>query len=514
MIKTPTAWRVIITVFLMVLVSCSTGNKHRPPSPGEALPSLSAVTNGTEPGHIVDSSGRQVLLRGVNVNSHIEYWQYDPDIPTTYPFTEEDADLLASMGWNLVRLAISWSRVEPKPGEYDDAYLDEVAKSVDMLRRRGIYTLIDLHQDAWGASLAAPPGTICDEGRPAGGWDGAPAWATFDDGEPRCSNGPRELVPAVRAAWVNFFNNREGPGGVGIRTRYVHMFAYLVKHLAHDPSVAGYDVMNEPNQLLEETHTALSQLYEDALKAMRQAEEELGAPRRLFFFEPSIAWHAVGFPPPAPFEHDDQVVYSPPLYQEGINEGTLEEAFARASKETVELYKGAPVLTSEWGGDPNRAKDPEDDYFQRHLYEQDNYLFGATMWTWHTSCGDPHAYHAARDGRAATVWGVFNQNCEDNSFDGLRTEYVDVLRKMTVRFAPGTIDRVEWSKDDSELSARGNDAPTGNLLEVFVPYSDPASLQIESSGLGKIQSTPWFGGTLFYAPADGGAWSINIKALS
>ena len=499
-----------VQIFLIIICGCTSGYNTHQPAPGDPLPPLMAITNGNEPGRIVDPSGREILLRGVNVNSHVEYWQYDPDIPTTYPFTEKDADLVASMGWNLVRLAISWSRVEPKPGEYEDAYLDEVAGSVNLLAERGIYTLIDLHQDAWGASLAAPPGTTCSEGKPAQGWDGAPAWATFDDGELRCGASHRELVPAVRAAWVNFFMNREGPGGIGIQTRYVNMFAHIVKRFANLSSVAGYDLMNEPNQFLDETYDALSQFYLDAFQAMRKAEKEVGAPRRLFFFEPTIAWHAVGFPAPAPFEHDDQVVYSPHIYQEGINEGTLEDGFARAAKEAVELYKGAPVVTSEWGGNPNRAKDPQDDYFQRHLYEQDNYLFGATIWTWHTSCGDAHAYYAARVGDIPHVWGFFDQNCEDNTYDGMRIEYMEVIRKIAVRFAPGKLDEVNWSKDDSEITASGSDAPAGNLLEVFVPSNDPSSIQVEATGLGRIQSTPWFGGTLLYAPASGGSWSIRI----
>lgn len=503
----------IFVLNIFFLSNCTTENSTRQPKPDDPVPGLSAVTNGTDPGRIVDSAGRQVLLRGVNVNSHVEYWQYDSTIATTFPFTEEDADLVAAMGWIMVRLAISWSRVEPHPGHYDDTYLDEVSESVVRLRKRGIYTLIDLHQDAWGASLAAPPGTVCAEGKPAQGWDGAPEWATFDDGELRCGTSHRELVPAVRAAWVNFLQNREGPGGVGIRTRYVNMFAHVVKRFANESSVAGYDLMNEPNQFLEETYPALSQFYEDALKAMRKAETGVGAPKRLFFFEPTIAWHAVGFPAPAPFDHDDQVVYSPHIYQEGINEGTLEDGFARAAKEAVELYHGAPVVTSEWGGDPDRAKDPDDDYFQRHLYEQDSYQFGATIWTWHTSCGDAHAYYAAREGKTAHVWGFFNQNCEDNSYDGMRTEYLERIRKMAIRFAPGPMDRVEWSKDDSEIFASGSDAQAGNLLEVFVPSGDPAAIQIEPSGLGEIRSTPWFGGTLYYAPAEGGSWSIQLKVV-
>lgn len=484
-------------------------------SPDDPLSSLSAQTDGSNPGRIVDSNGRQVLLRGVNVNTHVDYWQYRPDFVTKFPFTEKDADLMAAMGWNMVRVCISWSKVEPKPGEYDEAYLDEVSLTVDKLAARGIYTLLDLHQDAWGATLAAPPGAEYAEGRAAGGWDGAPGWATFDDGVDRTEGKHRELNPAVLVAWSHFFKNTAGPDGVGIRDRYVAMFGHLVKRFAGNPAVAGYDVMNEPNQFHDETHPVLSEFYADALKAMRAAEQEVGAPKRLFFFEPSIAWHAVGFPPPAPFEHDDQVVYSPHLYQEGINDGKLEDAFARAARESVELYKGAPVVTSEWGGSPNRAQDPEDDYFERHLREQDRYLFGAIIWTWHTSSGDPHAYYQAREGiPPSATWGFFNQNGKDNTWDGMRTEYLETIRKMAVRFAPGPLDKVEWSKDNSAIAASGAGAPAGNRLEVFIPTDNPASVAIESSGLGSVESVPWFGGTLFSAPAEGGGWSARFERTS
>ena len=66
---------------------------------------------------------------------------------------------------------------------YDETYLDEIAESVAMLRERGIYTLIDLHQDPWSRYIVAPADQECPAGaRPTGGWDGAPEWATFDDG--------------------------------------------------------------------------------------------------------------------------------------------------------------------------------------------------------------------------------------------------------------------------------------------------------------------------------------------
>lgn len=501
----------LLILGLLSALGCSSSSSSSAPAPSDPLPGLQAVAGADAVGRIVDAAGREVLLRGVNVNAHTEYWQYDEDLFTAYPFTEEDADMIAAMGWNMVRLLLSWSRVEPSPGEYDEAYLDEIAASVAMLRDRGVYTLIDLHQDAWDISLAAPPDEVCESSEPAGGWDGAPAWATFDDGAARCEAFQREFVPAVRAAWQAWFEDREGPGGIGIRTRYVQMFAHLVARFANEDSVAGYDVMNEPNVLEPKDEPVISQFYADALAAMRATEADLGTPRRLFFFEPSILWAGADLPGPPPFEHDDQVVYSPHIYQGGIDPGSLEDAFARAADEAIELYEGAPVVTGEWGSSPTRAADPEDDYFERHLGEQDRYRFGGTMWTWREACGDPHKYVPARDGEVPYVWGFFELNCETNVIEGRREALTEVLRKMSLRFAPGALNPVDWAPDDSELEASGEEARPGNRLEVYVPTDDPASVAIQASGLSAVESVPWFGGTLFYASAEGGPWSIRLS---
>ncbi len=502
------SWLVLVVVLLS---GCGGDDEPQAPNPSDSLPALRATPDPASGGRIVDVDGREVLLRGVNVNSFVEYWQYDPDWFTTYPFTEEDADEIAAMGWTAVRLLVSWSRIEPSPGQYDDDYLDEVADAVALLRERGVYTLLDLHQDAWGPSLAAAPDEACEPPAvPAGGWDGAPEWATFDDGEPRCTTGTREFVPAVIAAWRAFFDDREGPGGVGIRTRYVRMFAHLVSRFASDDAVAGYDLMNEPNVFAPEDQLVLSQFYEDALEAMREAERAAGAPPRLFLFEPTAAWW-VGFPAPPPFSHDDQVVYAPHIYQEGLGGGTLEAGFERAAREASELYGGAPVITGEWGSGPERAASDEDDYFERHLAEQDRYRIGATIWTWREACGDPHKYEPARNGQIPEVWGFFEVDCETNTIEGPRVALTEVIRKMTVRFAPGPLGMVQWDLDDELLRAEGQDARAGNRLEVFVPTTDASSLLVETSGLGEIATQPWFGGSLLYAEADGGAWSIRIE---
>src|SRR6476659_11324386 len=74
--------------------------------------------------------GAQVLLRGVNVNQLGEYFQADPTLPSTVPLTEDDFHDIARLGFNSVRLIVSWSKLEPTPGAYNEAYVAEIKQAV------------------------------------------------------------------------------------------------------------------------------------------------------------------------------------------------------------------------------------------------------------------------------------------------------------------------------------------------------------------------------------------------
>ncbi len=90
------------------------------------LPRLRAVPDPVNGGHIADSQGREVILRGVNVNSLGEYWQGTKNKPVL-PLDRRDPGRIARIGWNTVRLIVSWSKVEPAPGNYDEKYLKRVS---------------------------------------------------------------------------------------------------------------------------------------------------------------------------------------------------------------------------------------------------------------------------------------------------------------------------------------------------------------------------------------------------
>ena len=52
-----------------------------------------------------------------------------------------------------------WEAVETSPGVYNYTYLDEVENLINKMGEKGIYTLIDVHQDTFAR-------VTCGEGMP------------------------------------------------------------------------------------------------------------------------------------------------------------------------------------------------------------------------------------------------------------------------------------------------------------------------------------------------------------
>jgi endoglycosylceramidase len=500
------SWRPVLGLLLALAV----GAPPDAAAHGKRLP-LPALHAEPDPagGRIVDAHGREVLLRGVNVNAIAEYWQYGP-IPPTIPFDRDDATIMKGIGWSAVRLLVSWSRVEPEPGVYDERHLDEVARLVRRFRRRNLYTIIDFHQDAWGATLAAPPDQTCAPGStPAFGWDGAPGWATLDGGAIRCAAGSRELSPAVLASFEAFFADAPGPDGVGIRTRYARMVGRVARRFAKERSVAGYDVMNEPNALSPEGLAGLAELYAEVVAEVRAAEAEAGGFPHLVFFEPSILWSDFPIAPLPPFTDDPDVVFAPHIYRGGLTPGPIPRSeFERARAEAA-LHGGAPVLVGEWGSGPERALDPDDVYFREHQALQDEFRFSATLWTWRESCGDPHKAGEARAGLVPYVWGEWDLDCATNTLRGPRQALVDQLTRAYVRAAPGRLDVTFYDPADGAFHAAGSGAPAGVDLVAYYPTRLHGRPTLAATGLRRLRIRPaGEGGSYLLAETTGGAWSL------
>jgi len=278
------------------------------------------------------------------------------------------------------------------------------------------------------------------------------------------------------------------------------------------PAVAGYDVMNEPNAFdIVRPPVLLTRFYGRALDAIRAAESEAGAPRRLFLFEPSILWAGLGVGVPLARFGDDQTVYAPHIYQGGLDDQPLDESVFQKARDEAARFGGVPVLTGEWGSDPRRAADPMDDYFDRHQALQDDFRFGATLWTWREACGDPHKAGDVRDGVVPYVWGLFEVDCATNEGLGMRQPLVEALRRPLVRGAPGRLTEVSWTRETRHFVVRGGAAPPGGSLLVFHPARPGEALELSSDGLQGVHARPAPGGGRFVAGvAQGGDWTLEV----
>jgi endoglycosylceramidase len=232
------------------------------------------------------------------------------------------------------------------------------------------------------------------------------------------------------------------------------------------------------------------------------------------FFEPSALWSATGHGPPPDFTRDRDVVYSPHLYTGGFTGGPITADAFQVALDEARLFGGAPVVTGEWGGGPERAGPAGDGYFLDHQALQDRFRFGATLWTWRESCGDPHKARAIRAGQVPTVWGEFEVDCRTNTIVGPRQALIDDLTRAYPRAAPGRLMATSYDPGTGRFTAAGESAPRRRTLVVFHPSAlDPGSVTV--TGLRKVRLTPAPGGaTHLTASTTGGAWTIDVAGTA
>ena len=82
------------------------------------------------------ADGRVIMLRGVAVAAR------ESSTFRGMGFDERSAALLKKQGTNVVRLGVVWANLEPRPGRYANRYIRSVARTVQMLARHGIYSII------------------------------------------------------------------------------------------------------------------------------------------------------------------------------------------------------------------------------------------------------------------------------------------------------------------------------------------------------------------------------------
>jgi endoglycosylceramidase len=436
---------------------------------GQAAASLPALHVGDR--EIRDSHDRQVLLRGVNVTALSDQYQVDPNLPPVAPLHGRDYHRMEAMGFNVIRLAITWSRLEPKRGQISEHYIERIRKVVVKAANHGIYTVIDMHNGGWGKYVATPPGEKCrGDLRRSHGWLGAPEWATFLDGESTCHDEARakKRTPAVLAAWDNFWDNHADPSwndGAGIQDHLAGVWAALSRAFSHEPAVAGYDLLNEadPGNGDRDQAAYTARFDANAIAAIRQAETHTGGFSHMVFFEPNLTWSQYGLATRSPspgFSSDPNLVFAPHIYGRDVhstdrNIKRVRRDLFKQERRTARRARayGSALWIGEWSFsifDESALKK-----LRTHVRIQDSNQLGSAWWQWEVACGAPQRFDGLNPKVDFPVVGNLNPaRCPSGKRVKRPKGFKALVARAYPRSSPGTLTKLK--AHGSRISLAGN----------------------------------------------------------
>ncbi len=444
------------------------------PAPAPEAPERPLVSEG---GRLLDAQGRQVLLRGVNarVEGLFDVTFDDGRVPLEEipPFSGEDCRFLAeSLGLDLLRLPVNWSGIEPEPDQWDDAYLQRIVDLVTDCHAVGVWTLVDLHQDAYGKDI---------------GEDGAPLWAIHPPPEtllegPLTAEGlaARRLSPQVLAAFDSLYANASMPSGEGVRDAYVDMAARLATALVSVPGVAGIELHNEPVSLGDQA--ALDAFHEAVAAGVREVDPDV-----LLAFEPDAIRNLTDVAPAGrPFGFDG-AIYAPHVYTDVFETGWASEdvdavhaSVALAAEEAV--FHDAHLLVGEFGHDPSTERGRL--FVQTCLDAFDRHGASWAVWLY-----EEHSQGA---------WGLWDEGDEPHTRGALREPIADLLARPYPAAVAGHLDELGWDEATDTLTVRFS-APVDAAHVIAVPsrrYPDGVSAwcgadpaPVEPDGPGRVTVT-------------------------
>jgi endoglycosylceramidase len=442
-------------------------------------------------GQIRDAHGRQILLRGVNVTALTDQFQVNPRLPTVVPLRRRDYLRMEVLGFNVIRLAINWSKLEPERGRISGHYIGRIRKVVDKAARHGMYTVIDVHSTAWGKDTATRHEKCPGDLRRSHGGHGAPGWATFLDGETTCHDDEiHTRTPAVKQAWNNFWHNREKPNwqvGGGIQDHLISAWGALGSAFAGEPAVAGYDLLNEPDPGTTQSDQAAfsEQFHSGAIAAIRSAEAEAGGFSHMVFFEPNLTWghsRLRGHAPAPGFSDDPNLVFAPHLYGNDAHSTSsavkpVRQTLKKQARQVIHRARsyGAALWIGEWGFsifDKHALKK-----LRVHSEIQDLNELGSAWWQWKVACGAPQTFDGLNPKPLRRPVGNLNPTECPSGKDLPRSRgWKAIIGRAYPKASPGTL--TELSAHGSQISLTGEsgcDARTAGIdpkacrLEVWIP---------------------------------------------
>ena len=396
-----------------------------------------------ENGRIVDEANREVMLRGMNARIEGIFdvtfsdgrTRLEP-IPT---FAQQDAEEMAAVGINFLRLPMNWSGIEPEEGEFNLQYLEQVDEIIEHCRNAGIYVLLDFHQDAYSKEL---------------GEDGAPYWAILPQTE-FTLDGPLEDLderrgsPVVLAAFENFFDNTQG-----LMDRFMPTVELVAARYADDSTVLGYESMNEPVAFhANDGINKLFNFYRQVTQTIRALDT-----KHTIWMEPDASRNfLLVSDAPNGFE-DSNTVYTPHMYPPFSDTSEWDSAkwideltytYDRMLKEKEDW--GAALVLGEWGANPRW--DGSIPYIRASHSIFNQHLMGQSFWLWKENCQG--------------FWGLYDHNEDDGSWT-LNEMAAKEVGQPTVHAMPGIFKTLHFDPETARLSVELENQEAG-WAQLFLP---------------------------------------------
>ena len=476
---------------------------HRPPRRGRC----------PDGGRIVDGRGREVLLRGVNVNALAEYWK-GTDFPTTFPLAPDDPARMRSIGWNAVRLLVSWSRVEPAPGRYDEKLPRRGRANRRPARTGGALLHRRLPSGRVGAgdrgparrSRANPPPS------PGSAGTGRRHGPRSTRGLPRCTVGSARAQPRDHARVAGVLRRRGRRRRVGIQTRYVAMLGHVARRFARRSGGRRL----RPHERAQRVQSGRQRTPLGHVRPGRRGDPRRGARR-------------AGFRPPDPLRTLRAVLRDrlgtatgvQPRPKPRLRAAHLHRRLHRRAHHARRRSRprgarppgsaACPCCRASGAPTPSAPTTPTTP------------TSSSTSACRTSSAPAPPSGPGARAaetrtrsadfraGRVPEVWGEFDVDCRDNSVGGARDALIAQLRRGYVRAAPGMLTATRWDhrpRPPRRVRSSGRTATAGST-RAFHPAAGSRDVKVTVHGL----ESPRFlavkgGGVLISATPKGGRWSI------
>lgn len=479
----------------LALGACGTGADSEPVAERAAAGPNQLRQHPTFPKFLVDGHGRVVLTHGVNA-----VWKRAPYFPpeSAAGFVAADADWLRDHGFNSVRIGTLFTGVMPERGMIDAAYLERWDRVVRLLASRGIYILLDFHQDLYNERYQG---------------EGFPGWATYDDGVPHpVSFGfpGNYFSPACSRAFDNFWANHEN-----LWDHYRDAWKAVAARWRGQEYLMGYDLINEPwpgSDVYTCMNPAGCPVHDDQeLQAMqehvRRGIREVD-PSNIVWLEPNVifnsgaqtslgvltpitdaslgfSWHKYCLP--AALLHAQDVTDVP-----GCE--TYHQLVSDNAEATVERLRAASLIT-EFGASDDLAD------LEQVTRQADAALTGWQYWHY-KEWQDPTTESGESGGQ-----GLFR---DDSDLSSIKTEKLKILERTYPQATAGIPLELNFDPATGDFSYRYRPRAAGAPTEIHVPVAlhYPAGYTVEVSGA-RVASAP--GATRLRLRNEPGATEVHVR---